>query len=79
MRPGSRLALIDSEIKRLEKEYADLEEVWKAEKARVQGSAHIKEELLARQDPARGVQAQGRLAEDERAAVTARFRSSRSN
>ncbi|MFZ3321090.1 MAG: ATP-dependent chaperone ClpB [Usitatibacter sp.] len=40
-----RLALIDSEIKRLEKEYADLEEVWKAEKARVQGSAHIKEEL----------------------------------
>ena len=40
-----RLALIDAEIKRLEKEYADLEEVWKAEKARVQGSAHIKEEL----------------------------------
>src|SRR5450631_557034 len=40
-----RLGLIDAEIKRLEKEYADLEEVWKAEKARVQGSAHIKEEL----------------------------------
>jgi ATP-dependent Clp protease ATP-binding subunit ClpB len=40
-----RLALIDAEIKRLEKEYADLEEVWKAEKARVQGSTHIKEEL----------------------------------
>ncbi|HEX4332752.1 MAG TPA: Clp protease N-terminal domain-containing protein, partial [Usitatibacter sp.] len=40
-----RLEHIESEIKRLEKEYADLEEVWKAEKARVQGSAHIKEEL----------------------------------
>jgi ATP-dependent Clp protease ATP-binding subunit ClpB len=40
-----RLVLIQEEIKRLEKEYADLEEVWKAEKARVQGSAHIKEEL----------------------------------
>jgi ATP-dependent Clp protease ATP-binding subunit ClpB len=40
-----RLKLIQEEIKRLEKEYADLEEVWKAEKARVQGSAHIKEEL----------------------------------
>jgi ATP-dependent Clp protease ATP-binding subunit ClpB len=40
-----RLSLIRAEIKRLEKEYADLEEVWKAEKARVQGSAHIKEEL----------------------------------
>jgi ATP-dependent Clp protease ATP-binding subunit ClpB len=40
-----RLKMIEDEIKRLEKEYADLEEVWKAEKARVQGSAHIKEEL----------------------------------
>ncbi|HZZ91426.1 MAG TPA: ATP-dependent chaperone ClpB [Usitatibacter sp.] len=40
-----RLQLIREEIKRLEKEYADLEEVWKAEKARVQGSQHIKEEL----------------------------------
>src|SRR5262249_47221752 len=40
-----RLALIRDEIKRLEKEYADLEETLKAEKARVQGSTHIKEEL----------------------------------
>src|SRR5499426_3318791 len=40
-----RLALIEEEIARLEKEYADLEEVWKAEKAQVQGSQHIKEEL----------------------------------
>ncbi len=40
-----RLALIDDEIKRLGKEYADFEETLKAEKARVQGSTHIKEEL----------------------------------
>ena len=29
----------------LEKEYSDLDEIWKAEKASVQGAAHIKEEL----------------------------------
>ena len=40
-----RLGLIDDEIKRLEKEYADFDEILKAEKARVQGSTHIKEEL----------------------------------
>ncbi|HEY6862549.1 MAG TPA: ATP-dependent chaperone ClpB [Burkholderiales bacterium] len=40
-----RLAAIEDEIKRLEREYADLEEVWKAEKAQVQGSQHVKEEL----------------------------------
>ncbi|MDH4175343.1 MAG: AAA family ATPase, partial [Betaproteobacteria bacterium] len=37
--------LIEDEIKRLEKEYSDLEEIWKAEKAQVQGSQHIKEEI----------------------------------
>jgi ATP-dependent Clp protease ATP-binding subunit ClpB len=36
---------LEEEIKRLEKEYSDLEEIWKAEKAQVQGSQHIKEEL----------------------------------
>jgi ATP-dependent Clp protease ATP-binding subunit ClpB len=40
-----RLALIEEEISRLSREYADLEEIWKAEKASVQGSAHIKEEI----------------------------------
>ncbi len=40
-----RLALIEEEIARLEKEYSDLEEIWKAEKAQVQGSAHIKEQI----------------------------------
>lgn len=40
-----RLALIEEEIRKLEKEYADLEEIWKAEKAVVQGAQHIKEEI----------------------------------
>jgi len=40
-----RLGLIEAEIKKLGREYADLEEIWKAEKAGVQGSQHIKEEL----------------------------------
>jgi ATP-dependent Clp protease ATP-binding subunit ClpB len=40
-----RLALLDEEIVKLQREYNDLEEVWKAEKAQVQGSAHIKEEI----------------------------------
>lgn len=40
-----RLALIEEEIARLEREYADLEEVWTAEKAAVQGSAQVKEEI----------------------------------
>src|SRR5712672_1677102 len=40
-----RLFLIEEEIKRLEKEYSDLEEEWKAEKAAVQGTQHIKEEI----------------------------------
>src|SRR5688572_13102716 len=40
-----RLSLIEGEIARLEKEYSDLEEIWKAEKAQVQGSQHVKEEL----------------------------------
>lgn len=40
-----RFALIEEEIVSLEKEFADLEEIWKAEKAQVQGSAHLKEAL----------------------------------
>ncbi len=46
-----RLATLQEVLQGLEKEYSDLEEVWKAEKASVQGAAHIKEELeRARQD-----------------------------
>jgi ATP-dependent Clp protease ATP-binding subunit ClpB len=40
-----RLGLIEEEIARLEREYADLEEVWKAEKMTVQGAAQLKEEI----------------------------------
>jgi len=40
-----RLAAIEEEIKRLEREYADLDEIWQAEKAQVQGAQHIKEEI----------------------------------
>ncbi len=40
-----RLENLDEEIKTLQKEFGDLEEVWKAEKAALQGSQHIKEAL----------------------------------
>ncbi len=40
-----RLGLIDVEIDRLKRELADLEEIWKAEKAQAQGSAQVKEEI----------------------------------
>jgi ATP-dependent Clp protease ATP-binding subunit ClpB len=46
-----RLGMLNDTLQALEKEYSDLEEIWKAEKATVQGAAHIKEELeRARQD-----------------------------
>ena len=40
-----RLAELDEKIDGNEKEYSDLEEIWNAEKAAVQGSTHLKEEL----------------------------------
>ncbi len=40
-----RLGLLEDEIGNLEREYADLEEIWKTEKAQVQGVAHVKEEI----------------------------------
>jgi ATP-dependent Clp protease ATP-binding subunit ClpB len=40
-----RLGLLEEEITKLERDYADLEEVWKAEKSAVQGSQTIKEEI----------------------------------
>jgi ATP-dependent Clp protease ATP-binding subunit ClpB len=40
-----RMQLIEDELLKLEREYNDLEEIWKAEKAQVQGSAHIKEAI----------------------------------
>ncbi len=40
-----RLSILEEDIGELEKEYSDLEEIWKAEKASLQGSASIKEKL----------------------------------
>lgn len=40
-----RLADLEDDIQKLEKEYADLNEIWQAEKASNQGSAGIKEEI----------------------------------
>ena len=40
-----RLEDLESEIGRLEADYADLEEIWTAEKAAMQGATQIKEEL----------------------------------
>ncbi|MEH6498067.1 MAG: ATP-dependent chaperone ClpB [Pseudoalteromonas distincta] len=46
-----RLEKLKEEIVRLEREYADLEEIWKSEKAEVQGSAQIQEKIeQARQE-----------------------------
>jgi ATP-dependent Clp protease ATP-binding subunit ClpB len=40
-----RLADLEGQIGTLEREFSDLDEIWKSEKAAVQGTAHIKEEL----------------------------------
>jgi ATP-dependent Clp protease ATP-binding subunit ClpB len=40
-----RFALIEEEIGKLQKEIADLDEIWKSEKAQAQGSAQVKEEI----------------------------------
>lgn len=40
-----RLVDLEKTIQELEKQYADLEEVWKAEKAQLQGASHVKESL----------------------------------
>ena len=61
-----RLDDLETEIAELEKEFADLEEIWKSEKASVQGATHIKEELeraRAELDNARRAQDLQRMAE----------------
>lgn len=46
-----RLKNLQSEIDLLDREYSELDEIWKSEKAAVQGTQHIKEELeRARQE-----------------------------
>jgi ATP-dependent Clp protease ATP-binding subunit ClpB len=61
-----RLADLQEQIERLEGEYADLEEIWKAEKAVVQSEAQIKEDLERMRDElekARRASDLGRMAE----------------
>lgn len=55
-----RLAELIQSIERLDKEYSDLEEIWKADKAILQGSQQIKEQL----DQARFEMEQARRAGD---------------
>jgi ATP-dependent Clp protease ATP-binding subunit ClpB len=61
-----RLTALEETLRTLEKEYADLEEVWKAEKAAVQGTAQVREELDRARlelDAARRASNLGRMAE----------------
>ncbi|RFF27047.1 MULTISPECIES: ATP-dependent chaperone ClpB [unclassified Wenzhouxiangella] len=61
-----RLSDLEEEINELEREFADLDEVWKTEKASVQDATHIKEELeraRAELDNARRAQDLSRMAE----------------
>ncbi|CAM2145405.1 chaperone protein ClpB [Pararobbsia alpina] len=56
-----RLQLIEEEIDRLNLEYADLEEIWTAEKAAVQGSAALKEDIEKVRAEIVRLQRQGKL------------------
>jgi len=61
-----RLATLQETLRGLEKEYADLEEIWKSEKASLQGTAHVREELdrvRLELDAARRAGNLGRMAE----------------
>lgn len=56
-----RWQLIEAEIDRLGKEYADLEEIWNAEKAAVQGSAQLKEKIERTRAEIMRLQREGKL------------------
>jgi ATP-dependent Clp protease ATP-binding subunit ClpB len=56
-----RLQLIEEEIERLNREYSDLEEIWTAEKAAVQGSAQLKEEIEKTRAEITRLQREGKL------------------
>jgi ATP-dependent Clp protease ATP-binding subunit ClpB len=61
-----RLSTLQETLRGLEKEYADLEEIWKSEKASLQGTAHVREELdhvRLEMDAARRSGNLGRMAE----------------
>ncbi|HET7842505.1 MAG TPA: ATP-dependent chaperone ClpB, partial [Xanthomonadales bacterium] len=57
-----RLKDLEEEIGRLEREFSDLEEVWKAEKAAVQGTSKIKEEIERARTEMEGAMRRGDLA-----------------
>ncbi|MDZ7918621.1 ATP-dependent chaperone ClpB [Rhodoferax sp.] len=57
-----RLELIDEEIQSLQKEIADLDEIWKAEKATAQGSAQVREEIDKLRTQIEGLTRKGDLA-----------------
>ena len=56
-----RLQNIEDELQSQQREYNDLEEIWKAEKAQVQGTAHIKEEIDKLRAQMIDLQRQGKL------------------
>jgi len=58
-----RFGLIEEEIAKLTKEYSDLEEIWKAEKSAVLGSAQIKEEIDHLKADIARLQREGKLGE----------------
>jgi len=63
---AKRLGEVEEKIAEMEREFSDLDEIWKAEKAAVQGSAHIKEEIeraRAELDTARRAQDLARMSE----------------
>src|SRR5690625_7101194 len=67
-----RLQAIEEELERLEREYNDYEEIWKAEKAAVQGTQAIKEEIDAARAEMAELQRKGqfdKLAEDRKSVV----------
>ena len=56
-----RLAKLNEDIARLEREYADLEEIWKSEKAEVQGSAQIQQKIEQARQELEGARRKGDL------------------
>ncbi|GGD00933.1 ATP-dependent chaperone ClpB [Halopseudomonas salina] len=57
-----RLEKLKEDIARLEREYADLEEIWKSEKADVQGTAQIQEKIEQARQELEAARRKGELA-----------------
>ncbi|MEO8804050.1 MAG: AAA family ATPase, partial [Rudaea sp.] len=57
-----RLADLETDIAKLDREYSDLNEVWKAEKAAVQGTSKIKEQIESLRGEIESAQRHGDLA-----------------